>query len=216
MRIGIVGSGNIGATVAKLLLADGDEVAIANSRGPESLREVVAELGENARAATVDDAARFGEFVLLAIPLRAYAELPAAPFAEKIVIDATNYYSGRDGHIDELERGLTTSSELIAGQLPASRVVKAFNTMYYGSLATEARPGAPRAERLAMYVAADDDDARRRVSELIERLGFAAVHTGSLSEGGARQQPGSSLYNDPVSATEAEERVAALQGRHGA
>jgi predicted dinucleotide-binding enzyme len=95
-------------------------------------------------------------------------------------------------------------------------VVKAFNTMYYGSLATEARPGAPRAERLAMYVAADDDDARRRVSELIERLGFAAVHTGSLSEGGARQQPGSSLYNDPVSASEAEERVAALQGRHGA
>jgi predicted dinucleotide-binding enzyme len=191
----------------------GDEVAIANSRGPESLRELVAELGENTHAATIEDAAGLGEIVLVAIPLRAYTDLPPSPFAGKIVIDANNYYSERDGHIEELDRGFTTSSELLAAHLSGSRVVKAFNTMHYRSLAAEARPDAPRAERLALYVAADDDDARRRAGELIERLGFAAVDTGSLSEGGVRQQPGSPLYNARLTAVEAQQRVAAVRQR---
>jgi 8-hydroxy-5-deazaflavin:NADPH oxidoreductase len=91
-------------------------------------------------------------------------------------------------------------------------VVKAFNTMYYGTLANEGKPDAPRADRLALYVAADDEHAKQRVSELIERLGFAAVDTGSLAAGGRRQQPGSPIYNDPITLDEAERRLAAITG----
>ena len=129
MRIGIIGGGKIGATAARLFLAAGHELAIANSRGPESLAELVNELGGGARAATVEDAASFGEAVLVAIPFGRYAELPPAPLAGKTVIDAMNYYSQRDGHFAELDDDSTTSSELLAAHLPTAKVVKAFNSM---------------------------------------------------------------------------------------
>jgi predicted dinucleotide-binding enzyme len=207
MQIGIIGAGHIGATMARILSDAGDHVAIANSRGPDSLRALAGELGENVQATTVADAARFGDIVVVAIPLHAYTDLPPEPFAGKIVIDANNYYSGRDGNIEELDSGATTSSELLAAHLPGARVVKAFNTMNYQPLATEGKPEAPRDERLALYVAADDESAKQRVSELIERLGFAAVDTGSLADGGRRQEPGSPIYNDPVPLDEAERRL---------
>jgi predicted dinucleotide-binding enzyme len=202
MRIGIIGSGRIGATVAKLLTRAGHDVEIANSRGPETLGGVADDTG--ARPATVEDAAEFGTLVLVAIPLHAIGGLPADSFAGKVVLDANNYYPGRDGQIDRIDSGETTSSELLAEHLRRARVVKAFNTMYFETLATQGRPGAPREERLALFVAGDDAEAKRLVAGLIEEIGFAAVDTGPLGEGGRRQQPGGPLYNVTMTAPEAE------------
>jgi predicted dinucleotide-binding enzyme len=207
MNIGIIGSGNIGATTARLFADAGHEVTVANSRGPESLAELVADQGPKARAGTVEDAARTGDVVLVAIPLRAYPDLPAEAFADKVVIDANNYYPQRDNQIEELDSGETTSSELLARHLPGARVVKSFNTMNFRPLRSEGRPGVPRAERLAIYVAGDDEDAKALVSGLIDEIGFAPVDTGGLAEGGARQQPGSAIYNNPMTAEEAEAAI---------
>lgn len=208
MKIGIIGSGRIGGTLTKLLSRTGHEVAVANSRGPESLGELVSEAGEGARAAEVGEAAGFGEIVVVAVPLHAYRQLPAEPLEGRIVVDANNYYPARDGEIGELDSGAATSSELLAGHLPGAHVVKAFNTMYFETLASEGRPGAPREERLALFIAGDDDEAKRRVAALIDELGFAAVDTGSLAEGGRRQQPDTPVYNVPMTAAEAEAALA--------
>jgi 8-hydroxy-5-deazaflavin:NADPH oxidoreductase len=210
VRIGIIGGGRIGATVARLLVAAGHEVAIANSRGPDSLASLVSEVGEHARAATVEEAATFGDVVLVAVPMHAYRSLPAAAFAGKVVIDANNYYAGRDGSIAELDDGSSTSSELLADHLPGATIVKAFNTLYFETLATEARPEAPREQRLAIVAAGDEDDAKQRVGELIEQLGFAALDTGSLADGGRLQQPGAPFFNRPLHLPEAEQELAAL------
>jgi predicted dinucleotide-binding enzyme len=207
MRIGIIGSGRIGGTAARLFVRSGHEVAIANSRGPDSLADLVGELGENARAATVDEAADFGEVVLEAIPFGRYGELPADHLAGKIVIDADNYYPARDGHIDELDSDRTTSTELIARHLEGARMVKAFNTINAGELASDGRPDAPREERLALFVAGDDEDAKRVVSRLIEDIGYAPVDSGSLAEGGRRQQAGSPMYGKLLKAPEAEAAI---------
>ena len=211
MKIGIIGSGRIGATTARLLAGAGHEVTIANSRGPESLGDLVGELGPNARAGTVADAARDAEIVLVAVPLRAYADLPAEAFAGKVVIDANNYYPQRDGQIAELDSGETTSSELLARHLNGARIVKAFNTMNFRPLGSEGRPNAPRAERLAIYLAGDDDRAKEIVAGLIDEIGFAPVDTGNLHEGGARQQPGTPIYNNPMTAEEAKAALTSLR-----
>lgn len=208
MKIGIIGSGNIGGTVARLLVAAGHEVAIANSRGPQTLGELVGKLGAQAHAATVADAAAFGEIVLVAIPLYAATELPPEPFVGKLVIDANNYYPARDGNVGGLDEAHTTSSELLAAHLPGAEVVKAFNTMYFKTLATDGKPKVPRADRLTLFVAGDDAAAKAKVSGLIEQLGFAALDTGTLAAGGALQQPGSSLYNRPMRLAEAEPELA--------
>ncbi len=204
MRIGIIGSGKIGGTLLNLLAGRGHEVAVANSRGPETLAGQVEEAGEGARAATVDEAADFGDVVVVAVPLHAYSELPADRLAGRIVADANNYYAERDGSIAELDDDSTTSSELLAGHLADSKVVKAFNTMNFRALGSEGRPDAPRDERLAIFLAGDDEDAKRTVAELIDDLGFAPVDTGSLAEGGRRQQPGAPVYGALLKAPEAE------------
>ena len=198
MNIGIIGSGNIGGNAARLFAKAEHDVAISNSRGPESLQDLVAGIGSNARAATVEEAASFGEVVLVAIPFFAYETLPAAQFAGKIVVDATNYYEGRDGQIDF---GGLTSGELLARHLPDTRLVKAFNTMYYETLATEGRGE----NRLVLFVAGDDDEAKAVVSGLIEEIGFEPVDTGSLRYGGRKQEPGSAIYNEPMTADQATE-----------
>lgn len=210
MRIAIIGSGRIGSTVADLVAGAGHKLAIANSRGPASLAGLVSELGLSTHAATVEDAARYGDVVVLAIPLHAYRDLPAEALAGKIVVDAGNYYPERDGTVAALDDDTTTSSELLAAALPGARIVKAFNTMYFETLGAEARPEAPREQRLTLFVAGDDDEAKRCVSELIEELGFAAVDTGSLAAGGRRQHPGAPLYNRPLAAPDAERALAAL------
>jgi 8-hydroxy-5-deazaflavin:NADPH oxidoreductase len=125
------------------------------------------------------------------------------------VIDTGNYYPARDGNIDVLDSDETTSTELLGEGLPGARLVKAFNTMNYVPLGNEGRPGQPRAERLAIFLAGDDPGAKDVVAGLIDELGFAPVDTGSLAEGGRRQQPGAPVYNNPLRAEEAE---AALSG----
>jgi 8-hydroxy-5-deazaflavin:NADPH oxidoreductase len=153
VNIGIVGSGNIGATTARLFADTGHEVAVSNSRGAESLVPLVDEIGSNARASSVEEAADFGEVVLVAMPFFAYEALSADRLAGKVVVDAMNYYERRDGRIDF--NGLT-SSEVVARHLPDSRLVKAFNTMYYQTLRTQGRASAPAEERLVLFVAGDD------------------------------------------------------------
>jgi predicted dinucleotide-binding enzyme len=158
-------------------------------------------------AATVEDAARFGDVVLLAVPFGVIDVLPADAFAGKIVIDANNYYPERDGHVQGLDRDETTSTELLAQQLPGARVVKAFNTMYFATLAEAGDPTKPNDERLALLLAGDDDEAKRLVSELVEALGFAAVDTGGLADGGRCQQPGSPIHNVELTGAQAREAL---------
>ena len=202
MEIGIIGSGRIGATAARLFVDAGHDVAIANSRGPDSLTDLVQDLGESARPATVEDAASIAELVLVAIPFGRYGELPAEALRNKIVVDAMNYYPERDGHIRELDEDTTTSTELLAAHAPNARVVKAFNTMKSTDLGERGSQG-PLDERLVIFVAGDDQEAKDRVSALIEQIGFAPIDTGGLAEGGRRQQPGSSVYVKPLRPDEA-------------
>jgi predicted dinucleotide-binding enzyme len=138
--IGLIGAGHIGSQVARLAVAHGYDVVISNSRGPESLRELVTELGSRARAGTVLEAAQAGDMVVVTIPLKSIRSVPVAPLAGKIVIDTNNYYPQRDGHIPELDNESTTTSELLQAHLPASRVVKAFNHIYAADLTTHGQP----------------------------------------------------------------------------
>jgi predicted dinucleotide-binding enzyme len=120
--IGLIGAGQIGSQIARLSVAHGYNVVISNSRGPETLGALVAELGPNARAATASDAAKAGDIVVVTVPLKNYREVPVEPLAGKIVIDTNNYYPQRDGHIPELDNESTTTSELLQAHLPASTV----------------------------------------------------------------------------------------------
>ncbi len=202
MVIGIIGSGRIGGTLASRLSGAGHRVTVANSRGPESLADLVAGLGPNARAGTVTEAAG-ADVVIVAIPLARVDALPADAVREgAVVVDANNYYPDRDGRIADLDEERTTSSELLAARLPSARVVKAFNTMFWERLRDEGRPDAPADERLAIPVAGDDAEAKRRVAGLIDDLGFTAVDHGDLAAG-RRQQPGTPVYNRPLTPAEA-------------
>jgi predicted dinucleotide-binding enzyme len=188
MRIGVIGAGHIGHALAVRFAAAGNQVVVSNSRGPDTLGEVVASIPGDVRAGTVPEAARFGEVVAVAIPLRAIWDLPPEPFAGKLVIDANNYFPQRDGHVPELDADQTTSSELLASLLPGATVVKAFNTVPFQRLLDDSHPELPAAERLAVPVAGDDADAKRTVIGLIDQIGFAGVDAGTLADG-RRLQP---------------------------
>jgi 8-hydroxy-5-deazaflavin:NADPH oxidoreductase len=201
VKIGIIGAGKIGATAARLFLAAGHEIAISNSRGEDSLRALINELGTASRAGSIDDAAVFGEVVLLAVPWHLTDALPQpARLRNRIVIDAMNPYRPEGGFF---ELGDSTSSEEVLRRLPGVRLVKAFNTIYYEHLATRGRKDLPVEERHAIYLAGDDDEAKLAVARLIEEIGFAPVDTGSLREGGRLQQPDSPIYNQTFTAREA-------------
>lgn len=205
MKIGIIGSGNIGGTAARLFANAGHEVAVSNSRGPESLRDFVAELGPNARAMTVADAARFGDVVLVAVPLKNYAQLPADAFHGKIVIDANNYYPARDGQIEALDRDEVASSELLARHVgDDARVVKAFNTIWSEHLKVQGDLSKPIEDRRVIPISGDDAEAKRVVASLIEGIGFGPLDMGTLAES-RRQQVGAKIYNNDVTVKEAKE-----------
>jgi predicted dinucleotide-binding enzyme len=199
MNIGIIGAGNIGATLAELLTRAGHAIAISNSRGPESLQELVTQLGPNVHAATVTEAAAFGEIVIEAIPFGRYADLPAEALKGKVLVNAGNYYPDRDGTIDL--QGLT-HSEFIATHLPNVKVVKAFNTIYWVHLREQGDLSKPLEERRAIFIAGDDDAAKQTVSKLIEAIGFAPVDTGLLHNSRI-QEPGANIYNKTLTAREA-------------
>jgi len=180
--IGLIGSGNIGSTVARLAVDAGHDVVLSNSRGPETLTDLVDELGPHARAATAAEAGAAGDIVVVTVPLKAYLEVPVEPLRGKVVIDTNNYYPQRDGHIAELDDESTTVSELLQAHLPESHVVKAFNNIYFGHLGTLQRPsGSP--ERSVLAIAGNDDDAKKQVSTLFDELGYDAYDVGPLAEG---------------------------------
>ncbi len=206
MNIGVIGSGNIGANAAKLFAAAGHQVVVSNSRGPETLEGLVEEIGSGVRAATVEEAAEFGEVVMEAIPFGHYGDLPADKLSGKILVTASNYYPGRDG---EVEHGGLASSELIQKHLPGVRVVKALNTIYFKRFRDNGRPHAPFEEREAVFVAGDDEEAKGIVSGLIEEIGFAPVDAGTLTES-RRQEPGSPVYNVAIRPDEARETLAGM------
>jgi predicted dinucleotide-binding enzyme len=209
MKIGILGAGNIGATAARLFVSAGHEVALSNSRGPETLQELVTQLGPRAQAVTIAEAAKFGDVILLAVPWRSPEALPHPELLRnKIVIDAMNPYRP-DGGFYDLEG--STSSEIVLKRIPGSRLVKAFNTIYYVHLAGRGRNDLPLEDRHTIYVAGDDAEGKRVVSRLIEDIGFAAVDTGSLHEGGRMQEPDSPIYNQTYNAREAREFLASLE-----
>lgn len=210
MKIGIIGSGNIGATAARLFSRAGHEVAVSNSRGGEGLEALVAELGGGARATGSEEAARFGEVVLVAVPFGRYETLPVEAFEGKVVIDANNYYPQRDGQFAQLDGGETTSSELVASHLKGARLVKGFNTIWFEHLAKQGDTALPLEERRAIFIAGDDEEAKQVVARLVEEIGFAAVDTGSLGEGGRRQQVGTPIYNKELNAREAAEVLSAV------
>jgi 8-hydroxy-5-deazaflavin:NADPH oxidoreductase len=190
--IGLIGAGLIGGTVARLAIAGGYDVVLSNSRGPETLKELVDELGPRARAATPAEAAAAGDLVVVTIPLKAYRSVPVEPLAGKAVIDTNNYYPQRDGHFPELDDASITSSELLQKHLPTAKIVKGFNNIYFKHLQALARPaGSP--ERSALAIAGDDGQAKATVTEFLDRIGYDTVDAGPLSEGW-RFQPGTPAY----------------------
>ena len=202
MKIGIIGAGQIGGALAARLVAMGHEVAISNSRGPETLKGAVV----GAWPKTVDDAARFGELVVVSIPFGRYREVPADAVDGKLVIDTTNYYPQRDGHFPELDDGSSTSSELLQAHLPAARVVKAFNAISWTNLRDAGRPaGDP--ERLGVPISGDDEWAKRTVAELVVEIGFDPVDAGTLAQGGRKHQVDAPAYGKGLPTAELRSRL---------
>jgi predicted dinucleotide-binding enzyme len=180
--IGFIGAGHIGSQVARLAISRGYSVVLSNSRGPDTLTALVAELGPNARAATATEAATTGDIVVVSIPLKNYRDVPVTPLAGKIVIDTNNYYPQRDGHIRELDDESTTTAELLQAHLPTSKVVKAFNHIYAAQLTTDGQPAGSK-NRRALVIAGDDAAAKAVVTNLLDEFGFDTVDAGPLKEG---------------------------------
>lgn len=180
--IGLIGAGHIGSQVARLAVKSGYDVVLSNSRGPETLAELVAELGPQACAATAAEAARAGDLVVVTIPLKNIASVPVEPLAGKLVIDTNNYYPQRDGHIIALDDESTTTAELLQAHLPKSKVVKAFNHIYAADLTKDGLP-ARTPNRRALVIAGDDPAAKVTVTKILDQFGFDTVDAGPLSEG---------------------------------
>jgi predicted dinucleotide-binding enzyme len=224
--LGIIGSGNIGAAVARLAVAAEIPVVLSNSRGPGSLVDLVAELGPLATAGTVEQAADAGDLVLLAVPLTAYTAISPKPLRGMPVLDTNNYYPFRDGRIAQLDSEELTTSEMVQEHLQGVPLVKAFNNILAHHIPQLARPvGAP--DRTALPSASDDADAKGAASALIDRLGFDVVDAGSLTdswrfepEAGAYTQiyladpdmPADQMLSAPAAPVPAVALRAALQG----
>jgi predicted dinucleotide-binding enzyme len=193
--LGIIGSGQIGTTLARLAIEAGHTVVLSNSRGPETLRATVAELGPRASAATSSEAAAAGDIVVVTVPVKSFADLPAASLVAKTVIDTCNYGPERDGHIPELDSGSTTSSELLLRYLPGAMPVKVFNNIYYKHLLSLARPtGAD--DRSYLPMAGDSASAKAAVAEFVDSIGYSVVDAGALADGW-RQATGTPVWGTP-------------------
>ena len=208
MQIGMIGSGHIGSTLARQFVDHGHEVAVSNSRGPETLQGLVAELGDSAQALSADEAAKFGDVVVVSVPFGHYRDVPADGTAGKVVIDTNNYYPSRDGHFAHLDDDETTSSEMLAVRLQGP-VVKAFNAIRWDHLRDMGHPELSADERIGIPISGDDDDAKRTVTGLIDEIGFTAVDAGSLAQGGRKHQPGPAVYTSDLPAEELRSRLEA-------
>lgn len=198
MKIGIIGAGFVGRAIGKLAVKAGHQVMLSNSRGPQTLFSL--RYGVGCEIGTVEEAAAFGEIVVIAIPLAAYRAVPVEPLAGKVVIDTDNYYPDRDGMIAELDKHETTTSELLARHLPAARIVKAFNAIPMNDLERDGRPADSSARR-ALPIAGDDAEGKAIAAALYEDFGFDVVDAGPLSEGW-RFERGMPAYCVPMNRTD--------------
>ena len=179
--IGIIGAGNIGSQIARKAVENGYDVVISNSRGPETLADLVAELGPKATAGSAIQAADAADIAVVTVPLKAYRDVPVEPLAGKIVIDTNNYYFERDGHIPELDEGTVTVSGMLQDHLPTSRVAKGFNHIMAADITSDSYPaGDPR--RRALATSSDFADAADFVTKLYDEFGFDSVNIGPLAE----------------------------------
>jgi hypothetical protein len=176
-------------------VAAGHRVVLSNSRGPETLQELAAELGPLATAATAGQAAEAGDLVVVSVPVKAFAEIPAKPLAGKPVLDTGNYYPQRDGQIEELDTFALTSSGLLQRYLPDAYVVKIFNNIYFKHLQSLARPAGAE-DRTALPIAGDDETAKAKVTAYLDSIGYDAVDAGPVAESW-RQEPGTPAYGTP-------------------
>lgn len=179
--IGIIGAGNIGRNVAKAAIAKGYDVVISNSRGPETLGGVIDELGAKATPSTAYGAAEAGDFVVVAVPLVNYLQVPVEPLAGKLVIDTNNYYFERDGHIEALDNNQTTTAQMLQEHLPDSHVVKAFNNIKANDIPADGTVEGSD-NRRALPVAGNDADSKARVIALLDEFGFDGVDVGPLED----------------------------------
>ena len=179
--IGIIGSGHVGSNLAKAAIAHGYDVVVSNSQGPDSLADLVSELGPRASAATSAEAAAASDFAIVAIPLTAIDQVPVEPLAGKVVIATINYFPQRLGHIPEIDDGTTTAPGLLQAHLPTGRVVRAFSMIDAADMSGDGHPeGDPR--RRALALAGDDPAAKQLVVGLYNEFGFDALDIGGLDE----------------------------------
>lgn len=191
--IGIIGAGEVGSNLAKAAIANGFDIVIANSRGPETLKDLVRELGPSARASTAAGAAAAGDFVVIAVPLKLVNDMPVEALASKIVLDTNNYMIWRDGHFPAVDSGEKTVYQLRQEQLPTSKVVQAFTHMRAPWLNFAGKPaGDP--DRLALSVSSDYPEAVELVIDLYDKLGFDGVDNSPLSEAW-RSAPGQPAWH---------------------
>jgi predicted dinucleotide-binding enzyme len=195
ITVGFIGSGHIGSTVAALAVKAGHHVVLSNSRGPDTLRDLVSDLGPQARAATYQEAAAAGDIVLVSIPVKAYPRLSGAPLAAKAVMDTGNYYPQRDGQIAVLDSKSLTDSEYLLSYLSGAQIVKVFNNIYFKHLRNLARPSGA-ADRSSLPIAGDSTTAKATVSQFVNSIGYGTVDAGLLADGW-RQQPGTPVYVTP-------------------
>jgi predicted dinucleotide-binding enzyme len=196
----MIGAGNIGATAARNFLDAGHAVALSNSRDPDTLQGLIADLGDDSQALTVEEAIEFGDLVMEAIPYADLESLPADALAGTILISASNYFPQRDGDIDFDGQ---TQTERLAAMLPDTRVVKAFNTIYWEHLRDQGDPSLPMDERRVIPLAGNDDDAKEIVATLIDDVGFAPLDLGTLRDS-RRMEPGQPIYNKTLTRPEAQ------------
>ncbi|MFG2715221.1 NADPH-dependent F420 reductase [Streptomyces goshikiensis] len=202
MRLGIIGTGRIGSTLARILVAADHEVVLANARGPRSIGPLLAELGPAASAAHPAEAAGSSELLVLMVPFDSVQGLlPQDAVRDSVIVDATNAFSGPGAPRELGGRG---SSELVAEWYPGARIVKSLNTMHFETLAVAGtEPGREESQRLAHFVAGDDGKAKEIVAGVVTDLGFAPVDTGPLHSGGILQQPGGPLFNRSLTEAQA-------------
>lgn len=207
MQIGIIGSGNVGSTLARLAVAAGFDVVIANRRGPASLGEFVVGLGPRARAGTLGEATRGSAFIVEAIPFGSLRELPGGAIDGQVLVTAANYFPGRDGTL-ELP---STHSEHVAQLFPRARVVKAFNTIRTAHLQDQGDPARPLEERRAIAMAGDDAVAKELVADFVRAIGFGPLDLGPLAAGGL-MEPGGPFFDADLTVAAAQGRLVTLTG----
>lgn len=190
MKLGIIGAGFVGRAIAILAIQAGHQVMLSNSRGPQTLFSLRAMIG--CQTGTVSEAIKFADLVVVAVPLSAVGQLPAAELAGRQVLDAVNYYPERDGLVAALESKQTTTSQWLAAQLPAAIITKAFNAIPMTQLESDGLP-AGTAGRRALPLAGDNAEGKRIASQLYQAFGFDTVDAGGLVEGG-RFERGTPVY----------------------